>query len=97
MVTAVDAATALVLTVNVVLLAPAATITLEGTLAAAALLLDRVNCAPPDGAAPLSVTVPVEVCAPPTTLVGFSVSEDSVGAGGSAGVTLSVADLLAPP
>jgi hypothetical protein len=39
MVTVVDAATVLVLTVNVALVAPAATVTLEGTLAAVVLLL----------------------------------------------------------
>jgi hypothetical protein len=97
MVTAVDAATALVLTVNVALVAPAATVTLDGTLAAAVLLLESATTAPPDGAAPLSVTVPVEDCTPPTTLVGFTVNEESVGAGGGAGVTVSDADLVAPP
>ncbi len=96
MLTVVDAATALVLTVNVALVAPAATATLDGTLAAAVLLLDSATTAPPDGAAPLSVTVPVEDCTPPTTLVGFTESEESVGAGGGAGVTVSEADLVAP-
>src|SRR5882724_9613263 len=71
MVTEVDAATALVLTVNVALVAPAATV----TLAAVVLLLERVTCAPPVGAGPLSVTVPVEEF-PPVTLVGFSESEE---------------------
>src|SRR6266436_9060244 len=75
MLTAVDAAAALVLTVNVALVTPAATVTLDGTLAAVVLLLERVTTAPPDGAAPLSVTVPVEEF-PPVTLVGFSESED---------------------
>jgi hypothetical protein len=75
-VAAVDALTALVLTVKLALLAPAATVTLAGTLAAAVLLLESVTTAPPDGAAPLSVTVPVELCVPPTTLVGFSVKEE---------------------
>ncbi len=97
MLTVVDAATALVPTVNVALVAPAATATLDGTLAAAVLLLDSATTAPPDGAAPLSVTVPVEDCTPPTTLVGFTESEESVGAGGGAGVTVSGADLVAPP
>ena len=92
----VDAATALVLTVKVALVAPAGTATLEGTLAAP-LLLESATCAPPAGAGPLSVTVPVEDCTPPITLVGFSVSEERVGAGGSAGVTVSEADLLTPP
>jgi hypothetical protein len=97
MVTVVDAATALVLTVNDTLVAPAATITLEGTLAAAVLLLERMTCAPPAGAGPLSVTVPVEDCTPPTTLVGFSESDERVGGGGGADVTVSEADLVAPP
>jgi hypothetical protein len=75
MITVVDAATALVLTVNVALVAPAATVTLDGTLAAAVLLLNSVTSAPPDGAGPLSVTVPAEEF-PPVTLVGFSESEE---------------------
>ena len=78
MVTEVDVATALVLTVKVALLLPAATVTLAGTLAAA-LLLDSVTCTPPVGAGPLSVTVPVDVCEPPVTLVGLNVSEETLG------------------
>jgi hypothetical protein len=97
MVTVVDEATALVLTANVALVAPAATVTLEGTLAAVASLLERATCAPPAGAGPLSLTVPAEDCAPPTTLVGFSESDERVGGGGDAGVTVSEADLVAPP
>jgi hypothetical protein len=96
MLTVVDTATALVLTVKDALVAPAATVTLEGTLATVVLLLESVTCAPPVGAGPLSVTVPVEEF-PPVTLVGLSVNEESVGAGGGAGVTVSVADLVAPP
>jgi hypothetical protein len=76
-VTAVDALTALVLTVKLALVAPAGTVTLAATLAAPVLLLDSVTTAPPAGAAPLSVTVPVEFCVPPATLVGFNVSEVS--------------------
>ena len=79
MLTGVEAVTALVVTVKFALLAPAATVTLAGTLAAA-LSLESDTCAPPEGAGPLSVTVPVEVCVPPVTLVGFSVSDESVGA-----------------
>ena len=94
MVTVVDAATALVFTGNVALVAPAGTATLEGTLTAP-LLLESASCAPPAGAGPLNVTAPVEDCAPPITLVGFSVSEETVGSGG--GVTVSEADLLTPP
>jgi len=96
MVTVVDAATALVFTGKAALVAPAGTATLEGTLAAP-LLLESATRAPPAGAGPLSVTVPVEDCTPPSTLVGFSVSEEREGAGGEAGVTVSEADLLTPP
>src|SRR5439155_22990304 len=96
MVTAVDAVTALVLIVNVALVAPAATVTLEGTVTAAVLLLESATCAPPVGAAPLNVTVPVEEL-PPVTLVGFSPSEARVGGGGVAGVTASEAAGAAPP
>jgi len=90
----VETRTTDVLTLKVALLAPAGTITLEGTLAAP-LLLESMTCAPPAGAGPLNVTAPVEDCAPPITLVGFSVSEETTGSGG--GVTVSVADLLTPP
>src|SRR6202045_4296910 len=81
MVAVVEVATALVLTVNVALVAPAATVTLEGTVAAAVLLLESVTCAPPGGAGPLNVTVPVEDCVPPITLVGLSVNEERERAG----------------
>ena len=83
-----------VCTVNVALVLPAGTVTLAGTLAAP-LLLDSVICAPPAGAGPLSVTVPVDDCAPPVTLVGFRVSEETVGRG--AGLTVSEADGVTPP
>jgi hypothetical protein len=75
MLTVAEAATALVDTVNEALVAPAATVTLEGTPASVELLLESATCALPAGAGPLSVTVPVEDCAPPTTLEGLSESE----------------------
>jgi len=90
-VTKLDAVTGLVLTVKVALVTPAGTVTPEGTLAAAGLLLESRTWAPPAGAGPLRVTVPVEDCAPPTTLVGFSVSEETVG-----GVTVSEAVRVLP-
>ena len=84
MTTLVDAATVLVLTEKVVLVAPAGTVTLEGTLATVVLLLESVTCAPPDGAGPLNATVPVDEF-PPVTLAGFSDIEASeVGAGAEA-------------
>jgi hypothetical protein len=95
-VTGVDALTLDVVTVNVALVAPAATVTLEGTLAAV-LLLDSNTTRPPAGASAESVTRPCEV-APPVTLVGFTVTLCTLagGAGGGSGVTVSVAVLLAP-
>lgn len=75
-----------VLTLKVALVAPAGTVTLGGTLAAP-LLLESATCAPPVGAGPLSVTVPVED-APPITPAGLSVSEETVGRGG--GVTVRI-------
>src|SRR5438309_2662034 len=94
MVTGVDAATALVLIVKFALLLPAGTVTLEETLAAP-LLLESITCAPPAGAGPLKVTVPVEDCRPPTTLVGFNVSEET--AGRDVGITVSETDGLVLP
>ena len=82
----VDKRTIDVFTLKVALLLPAGTVTLEETLAAP-LLLESVTCAPPAGAGPLKVTVPVDDCTPPTTLVGFNVSEETVGRGG--GITVS--------
>jgi len=58
--TEVEKRTMDVFTVKVTLVATAGMITLEGTLAAPVLLLESATCAPPAGAGPLSVTVPVE-------------------------------------
>ena len=74
MLAVVEAVTAVVVTVNVALAAPAATETLAGTVAAAVLSLVRLTVAPPAGAALLSVTVPVAEL-PPITLAGLSVTE----------------------
>jgi hypothetical protein len=75
MVTGVEVVTVLVLTEKVAVVDPAGTVTLDTAgWATPVLLLDRLTTAPAVGAAPLSVTVPVDPD-PPTTLVGFSVIE----------------------
>ena len=61
------------------MVAPAATVTLAGTCAAAVLLLDRATTAPPVGAGEFNVTVPVDEV-PPITDVGFKLTELAVGA-----------------
>ena len=83
-------ATAEVVIVKVAVAAPAATVTLAGTCAAAVLLLVRVTTAPPDGAGPVKVTVPVDDV-PPITEVGLRVTEVSVAA-----VTVRVAVFVTP-
>ena len=80
-VTGVALATDVVVTLNVALDPPALTFTLAGTCATEALPLDSVTTAPPVGAGPLNVTVPVEPT-PPTTLVGFTVTALKTTAGG---------------
>lgn len=91
----VEKRTMAVLIRKVALVAPAGTSTLEGTLAAP-LLLESATVEPPAGAARLKVTVPVEDCNPPVTLVGFSTSEAMVSGGRGTGVTVSEADLVTP-
>ncbi len=82
--------TACVLTVKVRLVAPADTVTLAGTVAAAVLLLESVTTAPPDGAALDNVTVPCDAL-PPVTLAGESDNDDSVGVPPPPAVTVSTA------
>lgn len=85
--------TDLPVTVNVAVDALAATVTVEGTVAALVLLLLRETTTPPVGAVPVSVTVPVEVveAEPPTTNVGFRLSELTW-----SGMTVSVFETVFP-
>jgi len=71
-------ATGVVVTTNVAVVVLAATVTLAGTCAAPVLVLDNTTTAPPAGAGPVNVTVPVEVL-PPTTEEGFTVTDATVG------------------
>ncbi len=87
--------TDVVVTVKFALVDPAATVTLLGTLAAE-LLLDKLTTAPPEGAAALSVTVPVELL-PPVTLVGFRLTEETVVPQELAAFTVKFVDTVAPP
>ena len=78
-VTGVLAVTAAVATANDALVAPAATVTLVGTVAALVLLLVSATTAPPDGAAADKVSVPVDAV-PPTTDDGLTVTADNAAA-----------------
>src|SRR5688572_23512370 len=82
--TSVEDATALLVTVNVLEVVPAATSTLTGTVATLTSALDSSTLAPADGAGWARVTVAVEPL-PPTTLAGLSVSEATAGTGGGGG------------
>lgn len=70
--------TRFVVTVKVAAVAPAATVTLDGTVATAVLLLESWMVTPTGGAVPLRVTVPVDGL-PPTTFDGFNFNEDNAG------------------
>jgi hypothetical protein len=69
-----------VFTVNVAVVDPAGTVALrlDGTVATDELLLERETTAPPLGAGPSRVSVPVERF-PPVTVVGLRLSEESIG------------------
>jgi len=77
-VTAVELDTTVVVTVNVALALPPGTVTVAGTKATEGLPLDSDTTAPPLGAGPLSVTVPVEPL-PPTIDDGPKDRETSTG------------------
>ncbi len=87
-----DAATVVVVMVKVCEVAPAGTVTLDGTVMDLVLELDSETTTPPAGAADVRVTVPVPVC-PPTIVLG--VAETLLSAGG-VGLTVSAKVLLTP-
>src|SRR3989442_3579248 len=85
--TVVEKITRDVFTLKVALVAPSETVTPAGTVAAE-LLLERETRAPPLGAGPLSVTVPVEdPSGPPRSIATVSENE---GADGGSTVRTSV-------
>ncbi len=88
MVAVVAALTEAVVTVNVAVDAPAATVTLAGTTADA-LLLDKLTTMPPVGAGEPRVIVPVAFV-PPLTDVGFTATADSTPAGTDIDLATSV-------
>jgi hypothetical protein len=83
----------LVVIINVSVVLPSGTVTVAGTVATEGSLLDSDTTAPPLGAAPLSVTVPVEPL-PPTTEEGLKDRETSATVGG---FTVRLADQVTPP
>ena len=87
----VEKTTMLVFTVNVALVDPAGTVARAGTAATDGSLLERETRAPPPGAGPFRVTVPVEDEIPPATAVGFRVSDETTG-----GMTVSEAAIGVP-
>jgi hypothetical protein len=90
-VTGVDTATVVVVIAKPALVAPCATVTPAGRVAALLLSL-IVTANPPDGAAAVKVTVPCEGL-PPTTDAGFTETADSAaGAGALCGVKLRTDD-----
>ena len=70
--------TAFEVIVKLAVVAPAATVTVAGVVAALVLLLDRFTTAPPEGAAAARVTVPVAFAVPPITAVGLIATLASV-------------------
>src|SRR5262249_14889018 len=93
MVAEADDATPRDVTVKVVLVEPAGTVAMGGTVAAAVFELVSVTGGPPVGAAAEIFAAPVEAT-PPTTVVGLSVKLDG---GGGGGLTVSVAVFVTPP
>src|SRR2546422_10183777 len=80
---------------KVALVAPATTVTLAGTVAAAVLALLRPTTAPPAGAPAVNVTVPCDEL-PPTTEVGVTLTEDKLATGGGGGGGAAVVKVKLP-
>ena len=93
-VTVTSRVTGVVSTEKVAPVAPATTVTLAGTVADA-LLEVSVTTAPPAGAAPASVTVPVAP-APPCTFAGDTLTDESAGTGGGSKVIVRSPETLSP-
>lgn len=70
-----EVATGLVVTMNVAVVAPSGIVIEPGTLATVGSLLDKEMTAPPLGAGPPNVTVPVDEL-PPLTLAGLTLSDE---------------------
>jgi hypothetical protein len=93
MMTAVLLVTAVVPTVKVALVFPAAIVTMMGRFNGGLLfVVDTKTSLPPDGAGALIVTVPLKLL-PPATLVGLKLSEET----GTPGVTAIEADTVLLP
>jgi len=90
-VTVVELATGEVETVKVADVAPAATVTLDGTVPVEVGLADRLTTMPPVGAGPFRVTVPVDGV-PPVTTTGDTESVETAG-----GLIVIVAVTVVPP
>jgi len=86
--TLVNAATGLVVTLNVALVAPAATVTVAGTVTAGYPARGRLARRPP-APAHFSVTVPV-AAVPPLTLAGLTLSDETTDDGSTVSDTLCV-------
>ena len=86
----VDAVTVEVFTVKSAVMLPAGTVTLAGTVATEVVPLVSITSAPPAGAGPLKVTVPVAELVS-ATVAGLRVTDDAV-----TWFTTNVANLLTP-
>ena len=82
----------MVVMLKIAVVEPAGTVMLEGTKAAVP-VVHRATERPPEGAAALSVTVPLDVW-PPVTVLGLTFTLDTVAAA-PARVTLNAVTLLA--